>query len=62
MVIASLFLSLSTHTHTHSHTPLTLLSGSHEVLHMNAGQEPVDFESSDSIEGQLNLDAPDSSM
>ena len=29
---------------------------------MNAGHEPVDFESSDSIEDQLNLDAPDSSM
>ena len=37
-------------------------SGSQEVMHMNSDQEPVDFESSNAVEDQLNLDAPDSSM
>ena len=50
------------HVHTHTHTHTHCWSGSQEVMHMNAGQEPVDFESSNAIEGQLNLDAPDSSM
>ena len=55
---------------THAHTIIHSLSlslclcwsGSQEVMHMNSGQEPADFESSNAVEDQLNLDAPDSSM